>query len=116
MMEKYVIYTIGDSGYTDLWIFSRLQSVFGTKLDVELILIGTEETNEPFRAWAKANGVRSRTHVTLSDKYGYSALVKSIKRLFHEETITGLLVLKIDAQSMDISHIARDKQVRVITL
>ena len=116
-MDKHVVYTVGQEGYSDLWIFSRLDAVFGGRPPhTEIIFIGTEGTNEPFLAWAHANSISHRVHITRSDKFGYSALIKSVKKLFHDEIIKSLVVLSIDAQSMDITHVARNKQVRVLSL
>ena len=115
-MEKYVIYTQGSTTNSDLWVFSRLDTLFQSRGAYELILIGTEETNEPFLAWTQAKSVGCRVHEINSTKHGYSALIKTVKRLFHDEKIDLLVVHNIDAQSMDITHIARTKEIRVVSL
>ena len=76
-------------------------------------LLGTDKTNEPFVAWAVANDHNFQVYKINENKYGYSALQRAAKRIFLDNNIDKLLVHEIDALTLDLTHLARDKGIRV---
>lgn len=115
-MNEVVIYT---QGYmSDECVFSSmdryaLQYVFEQKV---VHLLGTEKSNAPFLIWANANKVAFRVPEVNYTKYGYSALQRVARSLFQNDEVKTLVVSHIDANSLEITHMAKVKGIEVITL
>ena len=77
-------------------------------------LLGTDKTNEPFVAWATVNDHNFQVHKIDEDKYGYSALQRVTKRIFLDNNIDKLLVHEINASTLDLTHLARDKDIKIV--
>ena len=111
MTTNILIYTVA-TGINEERLFVNLDAVCVEGCVFHLL--GTDKTNEPFVAWATANDHNFQVHKTNENKYGYSALQRVAKRIFLDNNIDKLLVHKIDALTLDLTHLARDKGIKVV--
>ena len=77
-------------------------------------LLGTDKTNEPFVVWATANDHNFQIHKINENKYGYSALQVVAKNILLNNNIDKLLVHEINASTLDLTHLARNKDIKVV--
>jgi hypothetical protein len=111
MATNILIYTLG-AAIDEALLFHKLDAAY-TKGSV-LHLLGSEESNEPFAAWATANGHSFKSYEVNENKYGFSALQRAAKAALKDNDIGELLVHNIDAFTLEFVHLARDKGIKVV--
>jgi hypothetical protein len=111
MVTNILIYTLG-TALNEATLFRKLDAVY-TKGSV-LHLLGSEESNEPFAAWATANEHSFKSHEINENKYGFSALQRAAQAALKDNDIGELLVHNIDAFTLEFVHLARDKGIKVV--
>ncbi len=111
MTTNILIYTVA-TGISEDRLFVKLDDI--CVKGCVFHLLGTDTTNEPFIAWATANDHNFKIHEINENKYGYSALQRAAKQIFLDNSIAKVLVHEIDVFTLDLTHLARDKGIKVV--
>ena len=97
-------------------VYAQLNEYIKNKPIRNLYLIGESKLVNLLVEWAKAQGIPCTIQNILWDKFGYEAFKKAVVDLIIDKHIDVVLIPHLDANSLELAHLAKIKNIKIDVL